>query len=330
MFSGWLEPKQSFKAEVNGNEWMPNLSPEALEPALQLPDSLPQRVRDLARAITAGADDFYDGPRAIERYLYKQYCYSRRVPKLPAGRDFVDYFLFESRSGYCSHFASAMTVLLRAVGVPARLVVGYAPGERDRSEHGYVIRESDRHAWVEAYNPHRGWEEFDPTPSRPYRETMQAAASWAERDDTEEHKRSGWHWPALTAAQLRWLALGTAAVVALWGLVNLVWWRISHWLTWRIDLLPPGADARARVCHAYSQALRWLEYLGLWREPNQTPWQFYFAVYYCLPFWGQDLAVLTEKYVAANYSPHPLSEADGAAAEEALRRLRRKLLRHSR
>jgi transglutaminase-like putative cysteine protease len=96
---------------------------------LQLPTELPERVRELARAITAQAANPYDKAAAIADYLRTQYRYSMSEPTTPAANeDFVDHFLFVDRNGYCDQFSTAMTVLLRAVGVPARWIKGYAPG----------------------------------------------------------------------------------------------------------------------------------------------------------------------------------------------------------
>lgn len=131
---------------------------------LQLPASLPQRVRDLAAEITAHAQTPYDKAVAIEQYLRQNYVYDQFVNEPLANVDAVDHLLFESKRGYCSHFASAMTVLCRAVGVPARLATGYTSGEYDEEERVYVVLESNAHAWVEVFFPEYGWVEFEPSP----------------------------------------------------------------------------------------------------------------------------------------------------------------------
>jgi protein-glutamine gamma-glutamyltransferase len=141
-----------------------------LEPAgeelgryLQLPANLPARVRRLARRITAGENSVYDKVLAIEDYLRSRYRYSTSSPVPPEGRDAVDHFLFRADVGFCEQFASATTVMLRTLGIPARLVAGYTPGARNPLSGYYEVRNSDAHTWVEVHFPRYGWYEFDPT-----------------------------------------------------------------------------------------------------------------------------------------------------------------------
>ncbi|MFH5187043.1 transglutaminase family protein [Paenibacillus sp. TAB 01] len=109
---------------------------------LQLPDSLPSRVRELAAQITQSAGSSYEKAKAVEHYLSTNYTYSLGGSRPPSGgQDLVDQFLFEQKSGYCDHFSSAMVVLLRSAGIPARWVKGFAPGVVLSSEKGNVWNE---------------------------------------------------------------------------------------------------------------------------------------------------------------------------------------------
>jgi transglutaminase-like putative cysteine protease len=130
---------------------------------LQLPSSLPDRVARLARRITRGARTDVDRVLAIEDYLRSRYRYSTDSPIPPAGRDAVDHFLFDTDVGFCEQFASATAVMLRTLGIPARVVAGFAPGERNTFSGYYDVRASDAHAWVEVWFHNYGWYEFDPT-----------------------------------------------------------------------------------------------------------------------------------------------------------------------
>ncbi len=130
------------------------------------PNPSPTRVLDLALDLTAGEPTPYDRAALLEAYL-RQFTYSLDAPAPPSGRDAVDYFLFDLKSGYCDYFASAMVVMARASGLPARLVLGYSEGTYDPSGGYFVVRAFNAHAWAEIYFPGFGWVEFEPTPNLP-------------------------------------------------------------------------------------------------------------------------------------------------------------------
>jgi transglutaminase-like putative cysteine protease len=130
---------------------------------LQLPDTLTRRTRELAAEITAPYDNPYDQADAITRWLRDNITYAESFPVPPQNRDVIDYLLFDVRSGFCNYYATAEVLLLRAVGIPARLAVGYAQGERDPATDVYTVRQRDAHAWPEVYFPSIGWVEFEPT-----------------------------------------------------------------------------------------------------------------------------------------------------------------------
>ena len=161
------------------------LSPSARERYLALPP-LDPRVRALAEEITAGVFTQFRRARAVEDYLRNSYGYTLEFPE-HAPEDPIAYFLFERKKGHCEYFASAMTVMLRAIGIPARLVNGFQSGTFNPISNQYVIRASDAHSWVEAYLESRGWTTFDPTPPDPsaHREGLFAKfALWVDAADT--------------------------------------------------------------------------------------------------------------------------------------------------
>ena len=132
---------------------------------LQLP-AIDPRIRQLAATITAAAPNSYDKAAAIESYLKTNLGYTLQLSKtLP--RDPIAEFLFERKQGHCEYFASAMAVMLRSVGIPARLVNGFRSGQFNDLTSSYIIRGSDAHTWVEVYFPGNGWVTFDPTPPDP-------------------------------------------------------------------------------------------------------------------------------------------------------------------
>jgi len=130
---------------------------------LQLPDSLPETVRILSANITANATTPYEKVLAIGDYL-SQFSYSLKADNPPEGSDAVDFFCFSEQSGACGDFATAMVVLLRTAGVPARFCTGYRYGELDTDSGKYIVLVSNRHAWAEVYFPGYGWAEFEATP----------------------------------------------------------------------------------------------------------------------------------------------------------------------
>ena len=115
----------------------------------------------------SGATSAYDKAAALETYLRDNFTYSTHVASIPPEQDWVDFFLFDSKQGYCDYFATTMVVLLRAQGVPARVASGFAPGDFDASTGISIVRENHAHTWVEAYFPGFGWITFEPSAIRP-------------------------------------------------------------------------------------------------------------------------------------------------------------------
>ncbi len=131
----------------------------------QLPETVPGRVGELAREITEGYTGTYAQAKAIEQYLRETYAYAfaeSGTSGPPAGRDPVDWFLFESREGTCGQFSSAFVVLARSVGIPARVVSGWAIGQTDSLQTVYV---DQAHQWAEVAFDELGWVSFEPTAS---------------------------------------------------------------------------------------------------------------------------------------------------------------------
>jgi transglutaminase-like putative cysteine protease len=129
------------------------------------PGALSGAARQLASQAVAGAGATrYEQVMALTRFLQHNYRYSLQIGRVPAGRDPVDWFLFDVKVGYCEQFATAETLMLRSLGIPTRLATGYATGDYDPVLNQAVVRERDAHAWVEVYFPGRGWVPVDPSP----------------------------------------------------------------------------------------------------------------------------------------------------------------------
>jgi protein-glutamine gamma-glutamyltransferase len=134
---------------------------------LRLPESTTTRVRALATELAAGSPSTYDTILAIEAWLHANVQYDLDAPVPANGRDAVDDFLFESKRGFCEQIASATAIMLRSLGVPARIATGYVPSDRDEVAGVWISRAKDAHAWVEVHFPGFGWVPFDPTASVP-------------------------------------------------------------------------------------------------------------------------------------------------------------------
>lgn len=132
---------------------------------LQGANNVSPRVRALAAEIVAqaGAQTSYDRTKAIETWLRTYIQYNESIPAPPRGSDPIEWFLFETRQGYCNYYATAMIMMLRSQGIPARMAAGFAQGTWDPERSAFLVRERDAHTWVEVYFPGYGWVEFEPT-----------------------------------------------------------------------------------------------------------------------------------------------------------------------
>ena len=140
--------------------------PDVLLNDLQMPGTLDPRITRLAEQITASDKDNYDKAVAIEQYLRTNFKYTLQLPR-SLNRDPLAVFLFDRKQGHCEYFASSMAIMLRALGIPSRVVNGFRTGEFNDLTSQYLIRASNAHSWVEAYYPGYGWISFDPTPAAP-------------------------------------------------------------------------------------------------------------------------------------------------------------------
>jgi transglutaminase-like putative cysteine protease len=150
-----------------------------LDHYLQVPSAITPRTLALAKQIKGDLTNPYDISEAVTNYLRENITYSRVIPPIPANQEPLDWFLFDLKEGFCNYYASAEVILLRSLGIPARMAVGYAQGDvvtapptpgapSEYVQFGpqvYQVREKDAHAWPEVYFPGAGWIEFEPTSS---------------------------------------------------------------------------------------------------------------------------------------------------------------------
>jgi hypothetical protein len=134
-----------------------------VENYLQVPTSITERTRNLAASITDGLDTPFAKTVAITRWLRQNIEYKRETLPPPEGVEQIDWLLFDYKVGFCNWYASAEVILLRTLGIPSRMAVGYARGTFHASEGYFEVKGEDAHAWPEIYFPGYGWVEFEPT-----------------------------------------------------------------------------------------------------------------------------------------------------------------------
>ena len=301
----------------------------SLSADLQLPGNLPMRDGGLARRIAAGATTEEQRVLAVQTWLRRNTAYDLGIARDPAGVDAVDYFLFVRRRGFCEHIASAMTVLLREVGVPARIVVGFGPGERNPFTGYWEVRESDAHAWVEVWYPHVGWVPYDPTfgvpPAAPsfgsrfvLADAVAAVARFVRGRVPARIARlaaTGWRVAARVLSRGWILAAPTMAL----GLGAVFAARRRRVRRRRRRAAPTGAAA------AFASLERALRTAGRARPPQTTPSE-YLRVIADDRALGPDIAAAAESVVRAfereRFSTSPPGPAEVDRAKEAALRVR--------
>jgi transglutaminase-like putative cysteine protease len=292
---------------------------------LSLPDTVPARVLGLARDLTATAPTPYDRAISIESFL-RTFPYSLELPSPPLRRDVVDYFLFDLKEGYCDYYATAMVVLARAAGLPARLAVGYFSGTYDEANHRYIVTEADAHSWVEIYFPSYGWVDFEPTAGRAPIDRPANATPLVppELAATEPMDSDG-----VTGDQRRWVGLVGLMLLAVLGAT--AWSLVDSSRLHR-------ASPKAAVATIYWRLMRHGRRLAVPMQPGDTPYEFTNSLseqMICTADskqWGalvtpgvKELRSLADLYVQTCYGRYL---PDAAARREAIRtwqRLRRRL-----
>ncbi|HOV57469.1 MAG TPA: DUF3488 and transglutaminase-like domain-containing protein [Rhodanobacteraceae bacterium] len=156
-----IEELRTYRAEAVLDYRLEGLTPAWRRQALELPPGFNPRAQALARSWRSAAHEDMDVVRAALTLFHDRFSYTLSAP--PLGRDAMDDFLFDTRAGFCEHYASAFTVLMRAAGIPARVVIGYQGGYWNDFGRYLVVRQSDAHAWSEIWLDDRGWVRVDPT-----------------------------------------------------------------------------------------------------------------------------------------------------------------------
>jgi transglutaminase-like putative cysteine protease len=292
---------------------------------LQLPDTITNRTQQLARDLTEAYDNPYDKAAAIERYLRSELTYNEQMAAPPPGVDKVDYVLFEGKEAYCDYYASSMIVMLRSLGIPARMAAGFARGTYDSELNAFHVVNADAHSWVEIFFPHYGWIEFEPTAAQPViiRPTSLTDAAFAagalpnegvpERDNLpdrpgnipidDENVLGG---PftlnlSLFGSSIKLpVSVAGGSVLVLGGIVLALLVASSLW--WRQQSGKPTDN----ISGLYQRMVRLANWMGITMRPWQTPYEHAAMLERSLPARQHEVHTIATEYVHQLFSPHPI------------------------
>lgn len=308
-------------------EKLTEMSDSAYARYLQLPKELPERVSKLAGEITSSADNDYDRAKAIESYLSKNYKYTLEPGNIPQNRDFVDYFLFDSKQGYCTYYASAMTVLVRSIGIPARYVEGYKLPSKPVSGNSYEVTNKEAHAWVEVYFEGFGWIPFEPTspfapsfndmiketsnieeavPKQTQIEENNQVKADINRNDSSEASPAGTIDNGVKVLKAPFLnsAIIISAILLLWILLfSAIKRRIFFYRLQKLSL-------QEGVIKIYKHFLRALSVQGLKIQSGETPLKYAQRIDDTLEFKELSFKTITDIFNKACYSNIPIDKEE--------------------
>lgn len=349
----WLERNGKYPATYTVVSHVPVIDQEQLRQAsvdmpeplksqyLQLPSSVPDRVRELAEEVTREADNAYDKMKLLEQFLKTEYAYNNRPDLSKAvGEDFVDNFLFEIREGYCDYFSTAMVVMARTLGIPARWVKGFAPGSYIMDVPGllpeellldptgagtYTVRNADAHSWVEVYFQGFGWIPFEPTANFSMPEIVPATDADASEPVTDVPVATTPEESALagTGRNGLWSVWLTAAVLPAAGLVLLWWVRRKGWL--RFAAAGRGKDEseiRRRIVREFDKFLKYARRRGFSRGEHETVREMAARWLSRGTWFRNDLETLIAVFEKAKYSGSELRQDDLETAVQTIERLK--------
>lgn len=303
---------------------------------LQIPPEIAEKVRQRTEEILANynrervgktlksLDSPYEKALYLAQYLKQNYSIPEdplSLPYLEEKEDLVEAFLFKHKGGYPDHFSTVLTVMLRSIGIPARLVAGFAPGEFNPFTGMYVVRNTDAYAMTEVYFPRYGWFTFDPIPNHPL------IPPSIEETRTFSVVEKLWKWVAgwlpspvtgllnnVFGAVFSWLTkalswflglftqgwLGAITALAVATITSFLGWL--SWVQWRqfafqlhLSKLPPMESL-------YQQMLQWTATKGLGKHPAQTPLEYGSAAFgHHTPAIAEVINEICQAYVSWRY-----------------------------
>jgi len=328
---------------------------------IQLPE-LSSQVPDLARRVTADARTPYDKMQAVYRHLLNGYRYSLDIETTSSATP-IDDFLFTRKTGYCEHYATAMVIMLRSIGIPSRLVTGFLATEWNDFGKYYTVRQRDAHAWVEVYFPHSGWVTMDPTPlsegqspasgleifqrigesfrlhwdrffvQYSARDQLALISSLRDGSDVARDRVRQWKLDLNAAAtrlfirldlQGSWAGRVALGVAVILPVVCLLLLIVLVRRFWpAIGLNRTVGPAQQQIVNLYKKIITMTTRQGIKVHPSTTPLEFVRLVSQHWTAGGAIVADFTELYCRGRFSGSALSREDLARAEEQVKALQR-------
>jgi transglutaminase-like putative cysteine protease len=303
---------------------------------LQLPNTITDRTRNLAQELTVDSANNFDKARTIELYLRSALRYNENLARPPDDVDKVDYILFVAKEAYCDYYASSMVVMLRSLGIPARMAAGFARGTFDSKLNAFKVLNRDAHSWVEVYFPSYGWIEFEPTaaqpniirptgpddlgfsaPALPRLEDLGLEGEFPGQQenipiDDEAFLGNNSYVFSLpfigSKLNLPRAAVNGSLMVA--ALVLVVGLGVAGWWWRQQNLIEPGNS----IASLYARMVKFSGWMGLGRRPWQTPYEHAAVLGQNLPLYKDEIETITGEYVHQTYRPN----ANGYEPDELL------------
>ena len=303
-------------------------------------ENTPESVIKLARAITHDCENDYEKVVAIQDYLRNNYQYTLSPSRVPEGRDFVEWFLNEDRRGYCTYYATSMTVMLRSLGIPARYVEGFVMPE-NHNDTIYTITSRHAHAWVEVYFQGFGWLIFEPTPI--YADVMQYLPSEenvrrvGDAQSIEDLMRRYAEMYGKYSSDLPSAPAGTPVAVeltsyleyvphALAGLILAM--VIINLLAILVDNLALlGKNNKRKIISIFQTMLIWLEHSGCGIKPGETVLEFGRRIDKHIVLARYSFADASEIFCRVRYGDKEITGDDLEVIQTIARQLRKILLK---
>ncbi|AIQ11984.1 transglutaminase TgpA family protein [Paenibacillus durus] len=323
-------------SDLYGGKNIPN-------PFLQLPNNFPERVRNLAREITAQAQTPYEKTMLLQQYLQQTFPYTNDPDlSLKKSRDFVEGFLFEIKEGYCDYYSTALVTMARSLNIPARWVKGYAPGEQaqlpdslalrqgEAVNNNYTITNADAHSWAEVYFGDYGWIPVEATPGfdtpllTQSESDPQPEASEAPNEVTQDEEQTAGEGSEESGLSVgTWVVAAAAAIAAGWA-AFLLWQRRSdlRYLLQRIRSGRPLSSAEKIV----AETERWVAFMrrkGFSRDKHETLRESVSRWKGERPGASESLSALLGWFEKAKYSPEVIEDKDWQAVYTEALRLRK-------